>query len=118
MAADGVVHLVEDGPGVEGGFHGAEGVLDHPQPLVLQRHLLGGDVVAVGGQHPLAVEPGLGAQLLLVKSEVFAGFGLEVFAVALVADERLVAAPERLAQPRRDGLAVVSILARLVSPVT
>ncbi len=89
----------------------AKQLLHHPQLLVLQCHL-GGSEVGVGAQHPLAVVARFAAHRLLVDDEALA-LAREVLAVAAVADERLVALLELLAQRRQDDRTVRLVLALL-----
>ena len=89
MAADSVIALVEDGSCLEQRFRRAEDLFHHPKLLVLQRNLGGGEI-GVGAQHPLAIVTSFVAYFLFIDREALA-LGLEILAIALVADEGLVA---------------------------
>ena len=64
-------------------------------------------------QNPFAVVTGFLFDLLLVNGEVLPLIGLEIFPVALVANQILVAPLELFSQVRDDGLPVSRVLAPL-----
>ena len=104
--------FVVDRAGIKDRLHGAEDVFDHPQLFVLQRDLFGGQV-HVRSENPLSVVTRFGLDLLFVDREpVLSGRG-HVFAIALVADQRLLSALQLLPKMLDDGLAIKDILPSL-----
>ncbi len=112
MAPDGLVAPVVDGPSGELRLHGPEKILDHPEMLVLQRHLSGGQV-RVRAQDPLSVEAGFRLRFGAVDLEAGPG-GSEVLPVALVSHQGFVPLLQLLLEPREDHLPVAGVLPRLV----
>jgi len=94
VAADSGIGLVEDGARVEQALHGAEDLLDHPELLVFQGDLDGGER-GVGAQHTHAVEALLLQCFFAVDGQGALG-GLEIAPVSLVGDQVLRAAAELL----------------------
>ena len=91
--------------------------LHHPEPLVLQRHL-GRIQLRVGAEYPLAVVASFVHDLGLVDLEVIRTTRVQIAAVALVADQRLLPGLELLTQRRHDRLPIGGILAGLVLVAT
>ena len=111
VAADGGIALVEDRPGGQQGLGAAEQLLDSLQIAVAQ-HRLERVERGVGAQHEDAVEAGVLGDPLVVDREADLG-RLQEAAVAEVADQRLVAVPERLAQAGHDRLPIGGVLVGL-----
>ena len=68
VASDGLISLVENRPRIEDGLHIPEDLLDLPELLVLEGHLLGGKI-GVGLEHPLSVKALLFFDLLFVERD-------------------------------------------------
>jgi len=111
VAADGRVALVEDRPGSEQRFGAPEQLLDALQFAIAQ-HRLERIEAGVGSENEDAVEARVLGDPRLVDRETHLG-RLEEPPVAAVADQRLVAGLERLAQAGHDRLPVGGVLLRL-----
>ena len=108
VTPDGLVPLVEDGPRIEDALHVPEDLLNLPELLVLEGHLFGRES-HIRPEHPLAVEPLLLLDLLLVDADR-APMDPQVRPVPLVADKGLRILPDLLRKRGEDGLPVCGIL--------
>jgi hypothetical protein len=94
---------------VEGRLERSEGTLDPPQRLVGQGHL-GGRQLGAGGEHELAVQPGLELDGGFVEGDAALG-DLEEAGKAAIADHRLGAVVvKRLAELGQQRLTVGGVL--------
>jgi hypothetical protein len=71
-------------------FNRTENVFDHPQLFVLFRYVWGGQI-RIGPQYPQPIKLLFTLYFLFINAKAFITCGLQIFSVAFVADEALIA---------------------------